>query len=433
MSKELLEQLEGTIGKLESKFSGVEDLKSEFATLKASVEAGKTQGDALKVSLESITAQLKEIQEEQSSAKEQSKGVTPSNVLAKLEDELKALMPKIKEKAKANKISEIPYDIELTVSKAAIDMFTTAFANASLVSTPVSYVYQRDFMGVAEDARGLAILSNLVARGSTNRATLAIADKVATEGNMAVTSEGALKPLISFAIKTTYSEAKKIAGRVKVTEEALDDIPFLMTMIRTELLYQHEMALQAQMVTSINAIAPTFAAGALAASTPAPNNYDAIRAAIYSVKIASKGRHIPNAVIVASADKYAMGATKDSSGQYVLPTFVLPDGSRIEGVRLVEDATGLVVTAGNILVGDFSKFHVDEYQGFTIRIGQGIVGSSTAANIKSDFECNMLTIIGESRHHFWNFSNQTVAFVKGSLSSIKTAIEAPEPEPPAQG
>ena len=66
------------------------------------------------------------------------------------------------------------------------------------------------------------------------------------------------------------------------------------------------------------------------------------------------------------------------------------------------------------------------YKSFTVRIGQGIVGSATAANIQSDFETNMYTMIGESRVHFWIYENEKVAFVKSTFAAVKTAIEAPE-------
>lgn len=425
MSETILKELGEAIDGLKSKFSGVEDLKSDFATLKTSVEEGKVD----KTQIESIKTQLKEIQEAQAEEKERSEKANAfvSDVSAVIEKELTAQMPKLKEMA--SKSSGTPYGIEITVNKAATDMLTTAFALANGQTIPAMYAYQRDVAGPADDVRAIEYVLGLVSRGTTSKATIAIVDKVPTEGTMTVTSEGALKPLISFSYVLKTVTAKKTAGRIKVSEEALDDIPWLMSQVRYELLYQHRMALQTQVLTAINTVAPSFTAGTLATSTATPSNYDAIRAAIYAVKIASKGRFTPNVVLVASPDMYAMGATKDTLGQYVLPPFVLPDGSRIEGVRVVEVADGVSLTAGNIIVGDFRKLHLDSYKDFTIRIGQGIVGSSTAANIMSDFESNMWTVIGESRDIIWNFSNDVTAFVKGSLASIKTAIEIPEPDP----
>jgi HK97 family phage major capsid protein len=307
--------------------------------------------------------------------------------------------------------------------KAPITMTTGAIDNANGAVTPVSYVYQ-NVSGYSADVRPEEYIINFMDNGRTDKASLPYMDKLPNEGTMALTDEGELKPLISFSFELNYSQASKIAGRIKVSEEALDDINGLMSMIQNELRYEHSIAEQEVVFTKINAVAGAFVAGDMAGSTDAPSNYDAIRAAIYGIKIASSGRYRPNAVLVPSADVYAMGATKDQNDNYVLPPFVLPDGTRIESVQVVEvnDAT---VPAGTFVVGDFRKLKRRVYKEFSIRMGQGIVGSATAADIASDFEKNMYTIIGESRLHLWIYENEKVAFTKSTFAAVKTAIEAP--------
>lgn len=311
---------------------------------------------------------------------------------------------------------------ELTINvKAAVNITTGAVANASGVTTPDAVVYQ-DITDYAVDVRADAYIINFMDNGTTNKAALPYMDKLPTEGTMAITAEGALKPLISVSFELRYSQAEKIAGRAKVSEEALDDIPYLMSIIRNELKYEHDIAEQAFIFTKINAIAGAFVAGGMAASTTSPSNYDAIRAAIYGIKIASKGKYIPNAVLVPSADAYNMGATKDTTGQYVMPTFVLPDGSKVAGVQVIE-VNDDSVAEGSFVVGDFRKLKRRIYKGFTLRIGQGILESSTAANIHSDFESNMYTMVGESRLHLYVYENEKVAFTKSTFAAVKTAIE----------
>jgi len=203
----------------------------------------------------------------------------------------------------------------------------------------------------------------------------------------------------------------------------LDDIPFIMSAIRNELAYDHAIGVQTDIFTVVSGFAPAFVAGSLAATTTDPSNYDAIRAAIFAVKIASKGKYTPNAVLVPSSDIYAMGATKDENDQYVFPPFVMPDGTKISGVQIVEVADGVSVPAGTFIVADWKKLRMENYKSFTVRIGQGIVGSATAANIVSDFESNMYTLIGESRYHLWIYENEKVAFLKTTFAAVKTAIE----------
>lgn len=340
------------------------------------------------------------------------------DIFALIEKGLKDFLPKVKEQGQKGGGVEKEWELELEV-KAPVNMLTTAITNTT--ATPVNYVYQQ-VTDYAADPRARQYILPFLSNGNTNKASLPYMDKIPTEGTMAITAEGALKPLLSVSFTLRYSTAKKMAGRVKISEEALDDIPNIMSIIRNELMYQHDIAVQADVFTTVAAFAPGFVAGSLAATTDAPTNYDAIRATIYAVKIASKGAFIPNAVVVPSADIYAMGASKDTTNQYVFPPFVLPDGTRVEGVAVVEDPYG-VLAAGNFIVGDWKKLHRDVYKSFTVRIGQGITGSSTAANIVSDFESNMYTLIGESRYHLWIYENEKTAFIKSTFAAVKTAIE----------
>lgn len=368
---------------------------------------------ALKSLVDSANETIAQLKEDSTTGSERN-----ASFRDQLEKALKEAMPTLKDWKQKSEDSK--KELIMTI-KAPVDMTTGAIDNASGVDTPVNYVYQ-NVVGYANDVRPDAYIINFIDNGTTDRATIPYMDKLPNEGTMEVTAEGALKPLISFSFELNYSQADKIAGRIKVSEEALDDINGLMTMIQNELKYEHDIAEQNYIFTEINSIAPAFVAGDLAASTDEPSNYDAIRAAIYSVKIASNGKYMPNLALVPSSDVYNMGATKDANNNYVLPPFVLPDGTRVSGVRILEvnDST---VAAGSFIVGDFRRLKRRVYKSFTIRMGQGIVGSATAADIASDFEKNMYTVIGESRQHLYIYENEKVAFVKATFAAVKTAIE----------
>jgi len=401
-----------------------EAIKEATKTLKSELtEAQKTeiatQVEAMKTGLGITKEQFDEFKEDLRIIKENPNAVSANgfDLMKAIEEGLKTLLPSIKEKS--NAAGKNGFEVELTV-KAPINMATTAVTAATAI--PVSYVAQ-DINTYAEDVRAQEYILQFLSRGNTGKASIQYVDKSPTEGTMAITAEGALKPLISISYVIRYSQARKMAGRTKISEEALDDIPFIMSAIRNELAYQHAIGIQGDIFTVVSAFAPAFVAGTLADTTTNPTNYDAIRAAIYAVKIASKGKFIPNAVLVASSDVYSMGATKDTTNQYVFPPFVMPDGSTISGVRIVEVADGVSVPAGTFIVGDWKKLHFENYKTFTVRIGQGIQGSATAANIVSDFESNMYTLIGESRYHLWIYENEKTAFIKTTFAAVKTAID----------
>lgn len=388
-----------------------EAIKEALKPVNESLEKANKAAETAKKSAEDAHETIKQLQERNDNA-----SVKDFDVMGAIEDGLKTLLPTIK--AKSAESGRNGFEVELTV-KAPINMATTAVTNGT--ATPVSYVAQ-GITAYAEDVRAAEYINQFLSVGSTARATIDYVDKSPTEGTMSITQEGALKPLISVSYVIRYSQARKMAGRTKISEEAIDDLPFVMSAIRNELMYQHSMGIQGDIFTTVSAFAPAFVAGSLAASTATPSNYDAIRAAIYAVKLASKGRYIPNAVLVPSGDVYAMGATKATDGQYVFPPFVMPDGTSISGVRIVEIADGVSVPAGTFIVGDWKKLHLENYKTFTVRIGQGIVGSATAASIVSDFESNMYTLIGESRYHLWIYENEKTAFLKTTFAAVKTAI-----------
>lgn len=390
-----------------------DELKSGLS--EAQKKEVEDQFNATKEEMDSIKEDLRVIKESTTGVMNRSDW---DSIMNSIEKELPTFLSKVKE-AKKNAGAENPFEIEMTV-KAAVNITTGAITNNS--ATPVGYVYQQ-VTAYSEDVRGSEYILNYIDNGSTDRVSLPYMDKVPTEGAMAITSEGALKPLISVSFVLRYSTAKKLAGRTKISEEALDDIPFIMSTIKGELKYQHDIAVQSDVFTFVSGIAPAFVAGSLADTTDSPTNYDAIRAAIYQVKMSSKGLYIPNVVLVPAADAYTMGATKDTTHQYVLPPFVLPDGTKVSGVKVLEVVDGTVAD-GSFIVGDFKKVHRPVYKGFTVRIGQGIVGSATAANIVSDFESNMYSLVGESRYHTWIYENEKTAFVKSTFAAVKTAIDS---------
>jgi hypothetical protein len=394
-----------------------EDLtKDQKKAIQDEIKALNLNEGITKAQFDEVLETINQLKENPSLAKE------TNDFWGEIEKSLKAALPKIKEKASG--AGETPWDYDIEI-KAAIPMGNaTTVTNGGGQTIPIAYVSQ-GISDYAPDVRNREFILQYLDNGNTDKAALAYMDKLPTQGTMAVTAEGALKPLISITFALRYSQPQKIAGRTKISEENLDDVPYILSIIRNELMYQHDIAEQTAVFTKVAAIAPAFVAGSLAASTTNPSNYDAVRAAIYAIKIASKGMYVPNAALVDSADVYAMGATKDANNNYVFPPFVLPDGSKVSGVQIIETQNTDVVPAGTFIVGDWKKLHRRIYKAFTVRIGQGInTGLDGQATVQSDFESNMYTLIGESREHLWIYENEKVAFIKTTFAAVKTAIAA---------
>ena len=60
-----------------------------------------------------------------------------------------------------------------------------------------------------------------------------------------------------------------------------------------------------------------------------------------------------------------MQLDKDGNNNYLFPTFFTQDGMRVHGVPVIEST---LITAGNVMVGDFSKVTVYMRRNMDIRI-----------------------------------------------------------------
>lgn len=296
-------------------------------------------------------------------------------------------------------------------------------ANITLpVATPAAYSYQNELTLIpAPDL--IPFVQNWTDNGTTDRVSLAYVDEVGQEGEAAFIGEGVVKPLIDIDYEIRYSAAKKVAGKIKVSEEALDDIPFMQSEINRKLRQRHDLVLQDGILNGdgtgadllgITEVAAAFAAGGLAVSIDEAQNYDVIVATYNQIITTSDGNYIPNAVFVNPTDATLMQLSKDADFNYIMPPFVSADGQVVNGVRVVQNTK---IPAGFYLMGDFTKAHLRTYKEFSIRIGY----------TGDDFERNLITLLGESRVHLWISENEKIAFVYDEFSVAKTALETVPP------
>lgn len=384
-------------------------------------DEGEAEGDDLTLD-EFLRERSKEIAELRKAQAQEA--AQPRTYAEAVREACKELADKVKKHKKTTGDSQVPFSLDQAIKAPALMTTANTVSNAQTVP-PIMYLGEG--LPNPDPRLGLSVTS-LVDTGNTSLPAIPYADKLPTQGTMTIVPEGTLKPLLSFAIERRFSTAFKIAGRMKITEEALDDVPGMEASINGELRYAHDQAVEDAIYDHVTAFAPAFVAGGMAASTNAPSNYDVIRAASFGIKIASKGRFMPNAAVVNSADVYAMGATKDNTYNYVLPPFVLPDGTRVAGVAIIETQDDAHVPPGSFIIGDWRKVKRRVYKGFSLRMGQfGLVteGTTSITNVMSDFECNLYTFIGESRMHLYHYKNDETAFIKDTFANVKTLIAMP--------
>jgi HK97 family phage major capsid protein len=303
--------------------------------------------------------------------------------------------------------------IELQLHTRAANM-TTGQGNSS------KYVPEFEVIpGLVDIARtNQPFLEQYANTASTNRSRIAWSEKYNKQGNATFLAEGATKQLISFEWRSFETYAKKVAAKMKVSTEALDDVDWMAAEIEYELKYEVDVKVNQELLsgsgdgtlgaTTLKGITQ-YAGGFVLTSiaTTTPNNFDSLRAV--HAQIVSTGFN-PTHVFINPIDAANMDLLKDANGRPLAMEY------RADGriFRLVPVETN-DIPVGSFLMGDMSRFKIRNYKPFAIYYGW----------VGSDFENNMVTVLGERRLHCFVASNDTGAFVYDQYSDVKSAILAP--------
>ena len=97
---------------------------------------------------------------------------------------------------------------------------------------------------------------------TTTSARIAYVDVVSPDGAPATTAEGVAKPAIDKDDKVSVSSAIKVAGNIKISDEMLDDIPFMSAQVNDELTTRVRLAVSGNIYTYITANAALTAVSA---------------------------------------------------------------------------------------------------------------------------------------------------------------------------
>lgn len=308
---------------------------------------------------------------------------------------------------------------KIDISK-AVGIVTTA--NGTLpTALPANFVAERD--GVPNVRLRRPTLLDHVNTFSTNTVSLPYVEAIPGEGDFAVVAEGGTKPQLDLDWVTRFVTPTKFAGWIKVTEEAIDDIPRLRDMIVNYLRSKHDLFKEKQVFTYINTTATAYVTGgSLSGSVSMPTIMDVVGAIqsqiINTPNYVDEPNFMGDTVLMNDSDffKY-FGFAKDALGRPLYDNgYQVGNTFRLNGFTFV--ATGLV-TAGNIIVYDSTKIDVTTYIPYNVEIGW----------VNDDFIKNQFVILGESRGHIYIKNHDKRAFVKGSISAIMTDIEKVTPTP----
>jgi HK97 family phage major capsid protein len=341
----------------------------------------------------------------------------------------------LKKIAKTDAIKEVPLNKLLSDNKDAllklkgstnssdnVKMTLKAVGDMSIAGNTTGQIPQADRNPVIGDVKSRAIkLMDLVTIGSIGsnlKEWMYVANE---EGAAGATGEGLIKNQIDFEILIGSQKVEKITAYITITDEMLDDVEQIRTLINNKLTVELNKALEqgvfdgsgvSPILNGIDTVATTFAAGVFASTVDNANEVDVLQVASNQIEIADQD--MATAILMHPSDVTSLLLTKMSSTdkRYVERLQMIAGTLSFDGIPVVKTT---LVTQGEFLMGDFSKASVDFKQGVTIEVGYNA----------DNFVKNYKTIRAEVRAVCYVENNDRTAFVKGVFATAQAALETP--------
>jgi HK97 family phage major capsid protein len=273
--------------------------------------------------------------------------------------------------------------------------------------------------GMNRIADRMPFVRNHINIGSVSSNVVSWVEQQNREGGAGGTAEGTAKNQADFDLVEATENVVKRTVYIKASLEMLDDIDFIESEIRNELLIRLNLDIDNQQLqgdgtgsnlTGLLTVATAYSAGTFAASIDNANNYDVLVTAINQVVIAN---FMPTVIFVNPSDKTEMMLTKGTDGHYIKFPFVSEDGGTIMGDIPIVANNG--VPADTFLVMDGAKPTIFDKQ--SVRVDVGLDGN--------DFTNNFVTILAEWRGAQRVKGNDVPALVTGTFTAAKAALETP--------
>jgi HK97 family phage major capsid protein len=262
-------------------------------------------------------------------------------------------------------------------------------------------------------------LMDLVSRGTATSNIISWVYQSGKEGAAGGTAEGATKNQIDFNLVVDSQVVVKRTAFIKVSTEMLDDIDFIEAEINNELLRELNKDVEltaysgnntAPAMNGVRTVASSFSAGDFANAIDNANEADVLVVAINQIAIAEQPE--PTAILMHPTDVAKLLVIKVSATdrRYVDRLQMIAGQLSLDGIPIVKTT---LVTAGTYLVGVFNMATL--YDKGAISLEMGLDGN--------DFTKNLRTIIAEYRGAMVVKNNDRTAFVKGTFSTDKAALE----------
>lgn len=384
--------------------SAIKDLENVLNVYKEAADktATKEEVETIKASLINIEAIVKAIKEDAA------KAPVTTDLRAALEANKEALKA-----LKSGNKRENMHGFTIDVNKTVGTMLESA--NISGGNVPV----EQRIAGMNAIASRRVRLMDLFSKGVATSNIISWVYQSGKEGAAGGTAEGAVKNQIDFNLVVASQVLCKRTAFIKISDEMIDDIDFINSEINNELMRELLKDIEltaysgngtAPALNGIYTVAPTFAAGTFAGTVDNANEVDVLAVAINQILIAEQP--MPTYILMHPSDVTALKLVKLSTSdkRYIDRLMIVAGTLLMDGVPIIPTT---LVTAGTFLMGSFDMATLYEKGGIMVEVGLDA----------DDFTRNLRTIRAEWRGALVTKNNDRTAFVKGTFSTAKTALE----------
>lgn len=381
VTKEVLDGLQNT-------FSTKAEVENHITGLKDQLKASADQLQKLENIMVAQGNQINEVK---------AAGATTTQNMS-LADQFSEIMEKNADGVQAFRDKKAPFTFELK-SAAAMTIGTNVTGETGLLPYPQLRPGYNPYRWNPATYLDYASIS------STNSARIAYVDEVSPDGAATSVAEANEKPLIDKDDKVAVSNAVKIAAIINISDEMLDDIPFMSQQVNQRLLGEIRRVSSSNIYTYIDSV------NALTAVDAQLAGMGGTTANIWQLVVAAKqtlalGNHTCTHIFLNPVDYARLLLLK---GDEQAPIIISAGETIVHGVTVVSSNAQTVDT---YLAADYSKLNVAAYKNLVVEMGWN----------GDDFKYNRRTFRGEWRFHRYIMENDKSAFLIGNVSTDLTTL-----------
>lgn len=317
-----------------------------------------------------------------------------------------------KEKLQAKKSGSDRLDFTLGFEQKAVADMTTGVQLGAGVMAP------NRLPGLVERQPYFSHIRDFMTVRPTSSPLIHYVQENGGEGAPTTVAEGGLKPQIDYDLVLKTAEVKKIAAHLRLSEEMIEDVPYITNYVTTRGAEDLRLVEDAQILygdgtgsnlRGLNLDAVAFARPTGIGTITNATIADIIRVAMAQIRV---GRYRATAVMLNPIDVAILELTKDAQGGYLfVNTATQGNVSTIWRLPIIESDA---VAVGGFFVGDFvNGSELFDRKQLNVRF----YDQDRDNAIK-----NMVTIVIEERLALANI--RPASFVRGTFAAAKTALAA---------